>query len=319
VTTRLPNKMDYITDQPCRWKTAFHRDLMRRNHDRMRLATPSVDWESDLQAEARLRQLEVGFVESERNAVAVLTRDVPTEPTAFLAWFENLVHVGPGQGDSLFPWLAHHADLESIRWFIKQEAAGEAGFDDLVALSQLRLPAGPKLEMARNYWDEMGRGRLEGMHGPMLDRAVEELGVVPDPDETVWESLALANLMLALAASRRYAYQSIGALGVVELTAPGRVSRVNEGLCRLGVSPTGRRYFQLHAGLDVRHSEAWNREVLGPLVARDPSCAVAIAEGALMRLTAGARCFRRYRAHFASASAHEFGVNDSGSPLNVAA
>ncbi|THD02145.1 hypothetical protein B1810_16125 [Panacagrimonas perspica] len=262
--------------------------------------------------------MEVGFVEAERHAVAPWTRNVPTRAPAFLAWFERLEQTGPGQGDPLFPWLAQEADVTAMRWFIKQEAAGEAGFDDLVALSQLRLPAGPKLEMARNYWDEMGRGRLDGMHGPMLDRAVAELDVVPDPDETVWESLALANLMLAMAGSRRYVYHAIGALGVVELTAPGRVSRVNEGLQRLGISPTGRRYFQLHAGLDVRHSEAWNREVLGPLVERDPDCAVALAEGALMRMRAGARCFERYRAHLGIAAERAISVRE-GRKLPVAA
>ncbi len=300
--TKVLNTRDYASDQPCRWANAFHRDLMRRNHDRMKLAPPGEDWEDELRTEARLRRMEVGFVESERRAIEPWIRDVPMRAADFVAWFERLQQIGPGQGDPLFPWLAHHADVEAMRWFIKQEAAGEAGFDDLVALSQLRLPPGPKLEMARNYWDEMGRGRLDGMHGPMLERAVAELEVQPDPDETVWESLALANLMLALAASRRYVYQAIGALGVVELTAPGRVSQVNEGLRRLGISPTGRRYFQLHAGLDVRHSEAWNREVLGPLVERDPHCAAALAEGALMRLNAGARCFERYRAHFGLAS-----------------
>ena len=49
-----------------------------------------------------------------------------------------------------------------------QEAAGEAGFDDLVAMTQVKLPTRAKLELARNYWDEMGRGNPKGMHGPML-------------------------------------------------------------------------------------------------------------------------------------------------------
>ena len=56
-----------------------------------------------------------------------------------------------------------------------------------------------------------------------------------------------------------------------------------------------RRYFDLHAVLDVRHSEDWNAKVLTPLVVEDPSRATAIAEGALIRLEAGARCFARYR------------------------
>ena len=47
--------------------------------------------------------------------------------------------------------------------------------------------------------------------------------------------------------------------------------------------------------LDVKHSEAWNEEALGPLVAEDPRRATALAEGALIRLKCGARCFERYR------------------------
>jgi hypothetical protein len=99
-----------------------------------------------------------------------------------------------------------------------------------------------------------------------------------------------------LALDRRYAYHSVGALGAIELTAPTRVGFVDRGLERLGVSKQARRYFSLHATLDLQHSAAWNREVLAPLVAADARCARAIAEGALMRLRAGARCFARYRA-----------------------
>jgi hypothetical protein len=40
---------------------------------------------------------------------------------------------------------------------------------------------------------------------------------------------------------------------------------------------------------------AWNREVLSTLVSAIPTSAIAIAEGALMRLEAGRRCFNRYR------------------------
>ena len=163
-------------------------------------------------------------------------------------------------------------------------------------MTQVKLPAGPKLELARNYWDEMGRGTAKGMHGPMLDGLAETLAVHPAIETTAWESLALANAMTGLATSRRYAWHSVGALGVIELTAPGRSALVAKGLRRIGLSERERRYFDLHAVLDVKHSADWNREVLRPAVAEDPRRAAAIAEGALMRLLCGARCFDRYRA-----------------------
>jgi hypothetical protein len=83
---------------------------------------------------------------------------------------------------------------------------------------------------------------------------------------------------------------------VIELTAPGRSADVAAGLRRIGLSDRERRYFDLHAVLDIKHSADWNREALRPAIAEDPRRAIAIAEGALIRLSCGARCFDRYRA-----------------------
>ena len=135
------------------------------------------------------------------------------------------------------------------------------------------------------------------MHGPMLDRAIQTLGLTPTIDGALWQSLALANTMTALATTRRYAWHAIGALGVVELTAPGRVSQVAQGLKRLGYPPDVRKYFELHAQIDLKHSVEWNQQVLRSLVQEDPQRAQFLAEGALMRLVCGQRCFEAYRAH----------------------
>src|SRR6202171_2656221 len=246
----------------------------------------------------RLRALEAGFLESERDAVAERAADAPQEPDRFVQWFEALRETGPGQADPLFPWLAQEASLAQMTWFLAQEVAGEAGFDDLVALTQIKMPVQAKLELARNYWDEMGRGHAAAMHGPLLSELARALSVRAHPERTAWESLALANLLVGLALDRRYAYHSIGALGAIELTAPGRVALVDRGLARLAVAKAPRRYFTIHATLDLKHSQAWNREVIRPLVAQEPRAAQAIAEGALMRLRAGERCFARYRREF---------------------
>jgi hypothetical protein len=272
----------------------LHQRLVDFNRARLSPDRDPVHWRRFLDEEREIRIAEGEFIERERANVAGALEDVPRDPRAFVAWFEELKSRGPGQGDPLFPWLSTRATLGEMRWFLRQEVAGEAGFDDLVSLTQVKLPVRPKLEMARNYWDEMGRGTEGGMHGPMLARLALELGL-GDSDDVVWESLALGNLMVGLALNRHLTYQSIGALGAIELTAPGRAAQVNAGLKRLGVGGEARRYFALHATLDVKHSEGWDAEVLHPLVADRPDCAWYLAEGALMRLSAGARCFARYR------------------------
>ena len=272
----------------------MHRLVSASHARRLSPALASVDFEGELAREMAVRRVERAFVEAERQAIGRDLRAVPTEATAFVNWFEALKETGPGQHDALFPWLAKSATHQQMCWFLRQELAGEAGFEDLVALTQIKLPNRPKLELARNYWDEMGQGHEGGMHGPMLGALADSLQL-KSTEETVWESLALSNLMVALATARHYAYLSLGALGVIELTAPGRSELVNAGLKRLGVAGAARRYYALHATLDVRHSAAWNREVLHPLVASNPRLAPLIAEGALLRLRAGQRCFERYR------------------------
>jgi len=283
----------------------FQRELTRYNHRRFEPALPDATWRDALREEYRVLQAEGEFIEALRDEIAPLVADVPDTVDAFIGWFEELKATGPGQGDPLFPWLAEHATLPQLKWFVEQEVAGEAGFDDLLAMTQVKVTEQAKLEMARNYWDEMGRGQSKGMHGPMLERLAGYLGVHPAPETVIPESLALGNAMVALARSRRYAFHSIGALGVIEMTAPTRAGYVDRGLRRLGIPAKKRHYFALHAVLDVKHSEAWNREVLRSLVGEDPTRARAIGEGAVMRLWHGARCFERYR--------ETFGLTEPGS------
>jgi len=286
-----PRRSQFLND-------SFQRRLAEWNRKRLSPAFPTDDWQARIAGDAAMLRLEGGFLEELRGEIADPAAQAPTDAAAFVAWFEELKASGPGQNDPLFPWLAEEASKDELRWFLQQEAAGEAGFDDLTALTQVKLPTRPKLELARNYWDEMGRGQEKGMHGPMLASLVDTLALEPEIETTAWESLALANAMTAMATARRYAWHSVGALGVIELTAPGRATCVAAGLRRVGLSGKERRYFALHATLDVKHSADWNREAIAPAVAEDPRRAVAMAEGALIRLTCGARCFERYRAQF---------------------
>jgi heme oxygenase-like protein len=278
---------------------SFQTELAKYNGRQLQPGFPGETWRDDLDELAAVMRAEGEYIEAVRQEISALVADIPSDVDSFIEWFEELKETGPGQGDPLFPWLAESATREDMLWFLTQEVAGEAGFDDLLAITQVKMPVTAKLEMARNYWDEMGRGRDKAMHGPLLERLATYLDIDSQPDRVVPESLALGNAMLAMARSRRYSFQSIGGLGAIEMTAPTRAGFVDAGLKRLGIPTKKRIYFTLHAVLDIKHSECWNREVLRSLVSEKSRCAEAIAEGAIIRLWHGARCFEVYRQHFA--------------------
>jgi hypothetical protein len=275
--------------------TELHKLLS--NFVQKRLVPTQLDIEDlyrDIKQDAMLRKLELDFLEKERSKISQIAAQAPTQANDFVDWYEDLEKNGPGQYDPLHDWIAETATRDELQWFIRQEMVGEAGFDDLIALTQLRMPTTAKMEMAVNYWDEMGRGRVIAMHGPMLKVLGDTIRVKEITDIT-WESLALGNVMAGLAMNRNYAFQSIGCLGAVEMTAPARCDRLVIALERLGFTMEEAVYYRVHAGIDRKHSKDWNREVLTSLVAEDGSRARHIAEGALMRLNAGALTFDRYR------------------------
>jgi len=262
----------------------FHRVLSKFN--RKRLMPRRFDqgsWQDDLETEFAMRLAEGDMVQHEILTIRDWMRDIPKDLDQFLEWFENLKFVGLGQNDPVFQWLAEEATFPEMKWFIEQEVAGEAGFEDLVALTQVKFPARAKLELARS------------MHGPMLSQLSSDLGLGGHESDSIPEALALNNLLVAFATNRRFAYHSIGALGVTELTAPSRAKKILEGLKRLGVESLGQRYYLFHPTLDLKHSKSWSREVFRPIIQNNPQLIVPIAEGAILRLHAGARCFERYR------------------------
>jgi pyrroloquinoline quinone (PQQ) biosynthesis protein C len=274
----------------------LHVGLNAFNRARLHPFAPTEEWEEDLPFMRAAEIIEGRFVEEERGRAKAQAEVAPRNATDFAKWFSTLKESGPGQYDLFFEYLAYEASREEIQYFTKQEFCGEIGFDDLIALTQIRLPERAKLELARNFWDEQGQGNPEDVHGPLYEVMVHELGIKEICDnELLWETLAVANLLTALACNRRYTWQSLGALSVIELTSPTRASCVAKGLKRVGISDHGCRYFRLHSTLDVEHWKAWLAEVIIPLVSETPDLAVLIAEGAFLRLNAGARLIKRYR------------------------
>jgi len=251
----------------------LHRTLARWNERRLRAEEPTRRWRDEIEDDLRMRSLEGEWIEAERAALAPWTRGLPRTAPAFLRWFEALRMDGEEDGE---PMPGGRPSLDEVRWCMRQELAAGAGLDALVALLRIRLPNLPRVSRPI-----VGRDRLL--------RLARRVDVESDGLRAVWESLAVANLDVGFALSRRYGWHALGALGTVVMTAANRTERLARALRRLGIDVE-------EADLPTEHAQAagWLSAVLVPGVVEEPDRITWLAEGALLRLRARVRCDHRY-------------------------
>lgn len=273
---------------------AFQQQLANFNVAQLALGANSQQWQVAWQVELAYRFAESKCLESLRSQVAPMMQGHGKGSDHFVAWFESLVHIGPGQQHPLLDWLAQYATLPQMRWFLAQETACEAGFENLPAYAPVKPQATAKLDCAGYYRDEMACRKQIPVHGELLDRMLHELALQPATTATIWESLALSNIMARIFTSPRYIYHAIGALGVAEVGTPQRLKKISAGMQRLGLAGGMCQYSAVQASSHISHTQLWLREVLRSLVDDNPDCAEFIAEGALMRMLCSEHCFNCY-------------------------
>jgi len=212
---------------------------------------------------------------------------LPRDPSRFAAWYREAAFAHPLYEHDLYSFVANEATRDQLEWFFRMECAGEAAFDDLVALAQVGTRGDVKIEMASNYWDEMGRGKSHAVHTHLFHRLINGLSLeAPPASELPWQVLAGVNVMLWSCIPRRNAYRAQGTLGAVELLAPQRCTRVVHGARRVGIGKKTVVYYGAHAVIDIGHAEGWLAHVLEPQVKSAPSSRVGIAEGLIVRADA---------------------------------
>ncbi|MEO8192674.1 MAG: iron-containing redox enzyme family protein [Gemmatimonadales bacterium] len=212
---------------------------------------------------------------------------LPVDPAAFAGWFRATAFSHPLYEHDLYSFLASDATRAQLEWFFRMECAGEAAFDDLVALGQVGTRGEVKMEMASNYWDEMGRGKHHAIHTHLFHRLIDELELEsPAAADLPWQVLAGVNVMLWSCIPRRNAFRAQGTLGAVELLAPQRCTRVVHGALRVGIRKKAIVYYGAHAIIDIGHAEGWLDHVVAPQVADVPDSRIGIAEGLIARADA---------------------------------
>ncbi len=191
-----------------------------------------------------------------------------------------------------YRWLAKEASWPEVVSFLALEGGPDAGFDDLVAVGQVGLAGSAKMELATNYWDEMGNGDPAAVHTVLHDRLVQAVRMprIPRAEQPV-EALERTALGGLLSTNRWLQPELLGALGLIELQAGPRCRLVLQAFDRLAAPAAAYPFYEVHAEVDPRHGKDWLEKAVGPTVAELPDWAPRVIRGAWWRSAVNAAFF----------------------------
>ncbi|HEV2758720.1 MAG TPA: iron-containing redox enzyme family protein [Acidimicrobiales bacterium] len=191
----------------------------------------------------------------------------------------------------IYEWLAADADADDIVDFLSIEGGPDGGFDDLVAICQVGLDGTAKLELARNYWDEMGNGSLARVHTELHRKLSLALGLSCPPRRLQPVPALERSVLTGLMATNRWLQpEMVGALGLLELQAGPRCRKVVAALQRIGAGDDALQFYVEHATVDPRHGKDWVDKAVTPFEG-DPRWASGIVRGARWRSIVNAGFF----------------------------
>jgi hypothetical protein len=212
---------------------------------------------------------------------------LPSAPETFREWFLALSsdHVQ----SAFCRYIREEASLQEIALFFLAEELVDSRFDDLVALVQLGSSGASKLVMAENYWDEMGEGDLDRMHTRLFDQSARYMrmhlanGDIDTRELECAEVYENACLTLIYAVHRHLVPRALGAMGLMEHSAPPRFQAMVDACTRLEVPPGVIEYQRIHVDVDEDHGAEWLDHVLVPLVRHSPAALREVSMGVLTR------------------------------------
>lgn len=226
------------------------------------------------------RYIEPGIIES-----------APKGSTEFLSWLKRIaknhqVYKHPYYRE----YIRNHATAEDLRKYIIQESVVDGRFDDLLAMMQIGTSGAEKLEIAGNFWDEMGNGNPDEVHTKLFNQIFQVFSITQEDldRELSAEALLSGNLAVLLCRYRRFYPEAIGFLGMTEWLVPDRFVHVVHAWDRLGLPDVGIVYHKLHITIDSRHAAGWFHNIVVPAATSD-RMREGIARGTLWRLNSSAR------------------------------
>lgn len=185
-----------------------------------------------------------------------------------------------------YRWLAKSATWDQVVEFLALEGGPDGGFDDLVAICQVGLSGTAKLELGKNYWDEMGQGDLAAVHTQLHCDLVAAIDLPAIPREQMSEPALERSALGGLLATNRWLQpEMIGALGLLELQAGPRCRMVLQAFDRLGAPEGAYPFYVEHAEVDPVHGKDWMDKAIEPLAGEQPAWGPRMVKGAWWRST----------------------------------
>lgn len=195
----------------------------------------------------------------------------------------------PAAKHELFDYLERDASLSQLRTFFRSDSALNIRFFDLIVMAMVGSVPEAREELSKNFWDEAGRGDACRSHVALFRKLLDSVGIDQAEDDhagtLTWQGLAGYNLFMLAAINRKYYFMSLGIMSMTELLDPSQYERLVNGCRRVGMGVNGElEYYEEHVTIDVVHGEGWLKNVITPIVERNPEAASDIILGASLRL-----------------------------------
>ncbi|MFS3136308.1 iron-containing redox enzyme family protein [Gluconacetobacter sacchari] len=268
----------------------LHRALYKLYDLQICRPSPDVTANQDSVELLRIRKLiEAHWMKWEERRIAGLPDEIA--PDQIGEAIKSLWREHSSYGHPVFDFMRDNANRDQIVTYFTTDYALNMRFYDLIVLSLVGIDEDVRMEVAGNFWDEMGQGNPTRTHVRLYRDLLDYLGVKDDPQAFVealgWEGLAGHNLLVSFALSRRAYFRSIGALAITELSDPDQYARLLDGCRRVGIGTDQSGvldYYSEHVEVDALHGDGWIDNVIVPVLRRYPDQARAVLEGAAMRL-----------------------------------
>lgn len=238
-----------------------------------------------------------------------ITHKLAKSKDEFKDWYFSINDYYKFSVKSFFTYFSENATLEELALYLTFEQQIDGSFDDLVALSQIGLQGKAKMVLAENYWDEMGNGNACDVHTTLFAESENYLNAIlkksrPDLDiSNIIPTAALANgnMLLMYANRRKYIPRLLGAIGILEDTAPDRFKATISLMKRYNLPENVLRYHKVHVSCDCRHGEDILEHVLIPSVmAGNDEFMNEVCKGVLIRLNVALDYYRALQNTFES-------------------